>query len=194
MSVQKNAAKGLTFSRQFTKEGVSPYDMFEYDYRTSVIKNPSGEIVFQMDNVEVPKQWSQIATDIILNQRHLVSLEQLHKLSFFLIRQNVSQRVMAIGHRYVTRNTMTLERLLQNIEVHTGAAVRRNFDGFHAEGFNGLKDIEIRGGLRSDYIPGLPDCAQRQIQRLHCAAGNGHVIRQEVASRHNRSFRNLLSQ
>ncbi|MBC7888950.1 MAG: vitamin B12-dependent ribonucleotide reductase [Ferruginibacter sp.] len=61
----QNAAKGLQFSRQFTKEGVSPYDMFEYDYRTSVIKNPSGEIVFQMNNVEVPKQWSQIATDIL---------------------------------------------------------------------------------------------------------------------------------
>lgn len=39
--------------------------MFEYDYRTSVIKNPTGEVVFQMDNVEVPKQWSQIATDIL---------------------------------------------------------------------------------------------------------------------------------
>ena len=65
MSVQKNAANGLKFSRQFTKEGISPYDMFEYDYRTSVIKNPSGEIVFQMDNVEVPKHWSQIATDIL---------------------------------------------------------------------------------------------------------------------------------
>ncbi len=65
MPTQKQAAKGLQFSRQFTKEGVSPYDMFEYDYRTSVIKNPTGEIVFQMDNVEVPKQWSQIATDIL---------------------------------------------------------------------------------------------------------------------------------
>ncbi|MEP7144812.1 MAG: vitamin B12-dependent ribonucleotide reductase [Ferruginibacter sp.] len=65
MPTQKIAAKGLEFSRQFTKEGISPYDMFGYDYRTSVIKNPSGEIVFQMDNVEVPKQWSQIATDIL---------------------------------------------------------------------------------------------------------------------------------
>ena len=65
MPTKKNAAKALKFSRQFTKEGVSPYDMFDYDYRTSVIKNPTGEIVFQMDNVEVPKQWSQIATDIL---------------------------------------------------------------------------------------------------------------------------------
>ncbi len=66
MSTKKPLSpKALQFSRQFTKEGVSPYDMFEYDYRTSVIKNPTGEVVFQMDNVEVPKQWSQIATDIL---------------------------------------------------------------------------------------------------------------------------------
>ncbi len=57
--------KGLQFGRRFTKEGVSPFDLFEYDYRDSVIKNPSGEKVFEMNNVEVPKQWSQIATDIL---------------------------------------------------------------------------------------------------------------------------------
>lgn len=59
------AAKGLQFGRRFTQEGVSPFDMFEYDYRDSVIKNPNGEKVFEMNNVEVPKQWSQIATDIL---------------------------------------------------------------------------------------------------------------------------------
>lgn len=55
----------MQFGRRFTKEGVSPYDQFEYDYRDSVIKNPNGEKVFEMNNVEVPKQWSQIATDIL---------------------------------------------------------------------------------------------------------------------------------
>jgi ribonucleoside-diphosphate reductase alpha chain len=65
MQTKQKASKGLKFTRQYTREGVSPYDMFEYDYRTSVIKNPTGEVVFQMDNVEVPKQWSQIATDIL---------------------------------------------------------------------------------------------------------------------------------
>ena len=57
--------KGLKFNRRFTKDGTSPFDLFEYDYRDSVIKNPSGEKVFEMNNVEVPKQWSQIATDIL---------------------------------------------------------------------------------------------------------------------------------
>lgn len=57
--------KGLRFERHFTKDGVSPFDMFEYDIRSSVIKNPSGDTVFELNNVEVPKQWSQVATDIL---------------------------------------------------------------------------------------------------------------------------------
>jgi ribonucleoside-diphosphate reductase alpha chain len=61
----ENPKKALLFQRRFTKEGISPFDMFEYDYRTSIIKNPTGEVLFEMNNVEVPKQWSQIATDIL---------------------------------------------------------------------------------------------------------------------------------
>ena len=57
--------KGLQFRRRFTKEGVNVFDQFEYDYRSSIIRNPSGEVVFEMTNVEVPKSWSQIATDIL---------------------------------------------------------------------------------------------------------------------------------
>ncbi|OQP64911.1 ribonucleotide-diphosphate reductase subunit alpha [Niastella vici] len=58
-------SKGLQFNRRFTKDGISVFDQFEYDYRTSVIRNPTGEVVFEMNNVEVPKHWSQIATDIL---------------------------------------------------------------------------------------------------------------------------------
>jgi len=61
----KKQSKGLQFSRRFTSDDVNVYDQFEYDYRTSVIRNPSGEVVFEMNNVEVPRQWSQIATDIL---------------------------------------------------------------------------------------------------------------------------------
>jgi len=62
---KQQSNKGLQFSRRFTTESVSVFDQFEYDYRTSIIRNPSGEIVFEMNNVEVPSQWSQIATDIL---------------------------------------------------------------------------------------------------------------------------------
>jgi ribonucleoside-diphosphate reductase alpha chain len=64
-NMQASRGAGLQFRRRYTNDKVSVFDQFEYDYRTSVIRNPSGEVVFEMNNVEVPKQWSQIATDIL---------------------------------------------------------------------------------------------------------------------------------
>ncbi len=64
-SVKNFTVKGLQFQRKYTLEDVNVFDQFQYDYRTSIIRNPSGEVVFEMNNVEVPRQWSQIATDIL---------------------------------------------------------------------------------------------------------------------------------
>ncbi|MBU0697601.1 MAG: vitamin B12-dependent ribonucleotide reductase [Bacteroidetes bacterium] len=61
----KGAAKGLKFQRYFSQEGKSVYDLFTYDKRSSVIRNPSGDAVFEMNDVEVPNTWSQVATDIL---------------------------------------------------------------------------------------------------------------------------------
>lgn len=56
---------GLRFQRYFTKEGVNVYDLFTYEKRSSVIRNPAGDAVFEMNDVEVPASWSQVATDIL---------------------------------------------------------------------------------------------------------------------------------
>jgi ribonucleoside-diphosphate reductase alpha chain len=58
-------SKGLKLNRYFTKNGISVYDLFNYDKRSSVIRNPSGDAVFEMNDVEVPSGWSQVATDIL---------------------------------------------------------------------------------------------------------------------------------
>lgn len=62
MATQK---QGLKIPRNYTKEGVNPGNMFTYEKRTSEIKNPDGSMVFQMEDVEVPNFWSQVATDIL---------------------------------------------------------------------------------------------------------------------------------
>src|SRR3989338_7643185 len=62
------AHKGLKFRKRFTRLGVNPLDDVESAYRSSVITNPDGSIVFKMDHVEVPKSWSQLATDIIVSK------------------------------------------------------------------------------------------------------------------------------
>jgi ribonucleoside-diphosphate reductase alpha chain len=60
-----STSTGLQFQRYYTNDSKSVYDLFEYDYRTSVIRNPNGEVIFELKNVEVPAHWSQIATDIL---------------------------------------------------------------------------------------------------------------------------------
>jgi len=65
MSKTTTKNKGLKFPRYFTQDGTSVYDQFKYEIRSSVIRNPKGDAVFEMNNVEVPSTWSQVATDIL---------------------------------------------------------------------------------------------------------------------------------
>lgn len=51
--------------RRFTQKGQDPLSSIEFVKRSSEIRNPDGSVVFLMEAVEVPKQWSQVATDII---------------------------------------------------------------------------------------------------------------------------------
>src|SRR5437016_1465901 len=60
--------KGLEFRRYFTREGISPYDTIEWEYRTAAITNESGEIIFEQKSVEVPKSWSMTATNIVASK------------------------------------------------------------------------------------------------------------------------------
>jgi ribonucleoside-diphosphate reductase alpha chain len=64
-SFKERASKGLKIRRLFTEKGKDPFDSFEYELRTSRISNPDGSVVFEMKDIEVPKNWSQVATDIL---------------------------------------------------------------------------------------------------------------------------------
>jgi ribonucleoside-diphosphate reductase alpha chain len=60
--------RGLEFRRYFTREGISPYDGVEWEYRTAAITSESGEVIFEQKNVEVPKSWSMTATNIVASK------------------------------------------------------------------------------------------------------------------------------
>lgn len=55
----------MRIQRMFTAEGNDPLSSIEFVKRTSEIKNPDGTLVFRMEDVVVPSEWSQVATDII---------------------------------------------------------------------------------------------------------------------------------
>ena len=61
-------APGLTFRRFFTKPGVSPYDEIEWERRTAQITDAQGNTIFEQKDVEVPKDWSMTATNIVASK------------------------------------------------------------------------------------------------------------------------------
>ena len=55
----------MRIERRYTKEGQSPYADIAFRLTVSEIRNPDGSVVFHADNVEVPEQWSQVASDVL---------------------------------------------------------------------------------------------------------------------------------
>jgi len=65
---KKAAASGLAFPRFFTEAGVDPFDEIEWELRSALIGNERGEVVFEQRDVEIPKSWSQQATNIVVSK------------------------------------------------------------------------------------------------------------------------------
>ena len=62
------AAPGLEFPRYFTLPGVDPFDEVEWEIRSAVIGNEKGTVVFEQRDVEIPRLWSQQATNIVVSK------------------------------------------------------------------------------------------------------------------------------
>jgi len=66
---QRNTeSPGLEFPRFFTLPGVDPFDEVEWEIRAAVIGNEKGKVVFEQRDVEIPKFWSQQATNIVVSK------------------------------------------------------------------------------------------------------------------------------
>jgi len=61
-------SSGLNFRRLFTKAGVSPYDEIEWERRLAQITDAKGNVIFEQKDVEVPKDWSMTATNIVASK------------------------------------------------------------------------------------------------------------------------------
>jgi ribonucleoside-diphosphate reductase alpha chain len=65
---KRGEPKGLKIERKFTKRGQDPLENIEYELRSCKISNPDGSVVFEMEDVEVPKSWSRVASDILISK------------------------------------------------------------------------------------------------------------------------------
>jgi ribonucleoside-diphosphate reductase alpha chain len=61
----RRGLRGVTFNRVYSDASVSPYDALEWELRTAAITSEKGEVIFEQKNVEVPRAWSQTATNIV---------------------------------------------------------------------------------------------------------------------------------
>src|SRR5277367_4913717 len=66
-----NQRKGISFPKYFTQKlesGKTPYDEIAWELRTAAIASDKGAIIFEQDDVEVPAEWSQTATNIVVSK------------------------------------------------------------------------------------------------------------------------------
>ncbi|MGB5296783.1 MAG: vitamin B12-dependent ribonucleotide reductase [Thermoanaerobaculia bacterium] len=59
---------GLEFDRVFTTPDVHPHDAVEWELRDARISNEKGDVIFEQNDVEVPKAWSQTATNVVVSK------------------------------------------------------------------------------------------------------------------------------
>jgi ribonucleoside-diphosphate reductase alpha chain len=82
------ALPGLV-ERYFTHAGTHPYDEVEWELRAATIANEKGEVLFEQRDVEMPKSWSQMATNVVVSKYfhgHLGTPEREHSLKQLLDR------------------------------------------------------------------------------------------------------------
>jgi len=60
--------KGLKVGRVFSSKGVNPLDAIEWEKRKATIGDDKGQVIFEQENVEVPKSWSMLATNIVASK------------------------------------------------------------------------------------------------------------------------------
>jgi ribonucleoside-diphosphate reductase alpha chain len=60
--------RGLKLSRMLTRVGVHPYEEIKWDKRSASIANDRGEKILDVDDVEVPEFWSQLATNVVVSK------------------------------------------------------------------------------------------------------------------------------
>src|SRR5881398_72664 len=65
---ERSARRGLTVARRFVAAGTDPYETVEWEIRSAVISGEGGETVFEQRDVEVPRPWSQLATNVVVSK------------------------------------------------------------------------------------------------------------------------------
>jgi ribonucleoside-diphosphate reductase alpha chain len=65
---RRGARRGITIPRTFTTPGVDPAEELAWEVRTAAITGDGGKVIFEQKDVEVPKNWSALATNVVASK------------------------------------------------------------------------------------------------------------------------------
>ena len=90
--------KGLTVDRRYTQPGIDVWSTVEWELRTASIVGSDGAVVFEQKGVEIPKSWSQLATNVVVSKYfrgHVGTLEREYSVKQLIAR--VADRILEWG-------------------------------------------------------------------------------------------------
>jgi ribonucleoside-diphosphate reductase alpha chain len=67
-STKRTLKKGLTIPRYFSTAGVDPAEELAWEFRTASITGEGGQVIFEQKDIEVPKNWSALATNVVASK------------------------------------------------------------------------------------------------------------------------------
>jgi ribonucleoside-diphosphate reductase alpha chain len=117
----------LQIARYFTTPGRHPFDALEWERRTAAITNDKGETIFEQSDVEFPKSWSQMATNVVSSKyfygplgspRRETSLKQL----IARVTETLRRWGMELGYFDSDEDAATFEMELAYLLAHQRAA------------------------------------------------------------------------
>jgi len=135
----------MRIERRYTTDGQSPYADIAFRLTTSEIRNPDGSVVFHADGVEVPEQWSQVASDVLA--------------------QKYFRKAGVPG----TQRELSVKQLVKRV-AHT---IRRAGEGL-GRGLRGVVRMDADGGVHKRIAVGQPDSGFK-IRRPVAGADRHHA-------------------
>ncbi|MBU0678976.1 MAG: vitamin B12-dependent ribonucleotide reductase, partial [Verrucomicrobia bacterium] len=63
--LESGQKRGLEIPRVFSTEGVDPFAQVEWEQRKAGISDEKGNAIFEQNGVEIPKNWSMLATNVV---------------------------------------------------------------------------------------------------------------------------------
>jgi len=64
----KRSPKGLNITSQFCPAGADPFQTVQWESRSAAIKDESGKVLFEQTDCQIPKSWSQLATNVVVSK------------------------------------------------------------------------------------------------------------------------------